>query len=187
MSGTSTWTNSVVTGSFYQGSTSASPAQLFGQFNGAASADVHNERAVSMALWLRQRPDAPIAAISTALGLLQDAQEQAAVGAEGPTESTWAAAANTADLALEGLVATYLNASADDRAITALRDHGGLAQSPPTPSFNVAAFVARMAAEGITIATANGGLSTSGGPMAPADAAAMNQHRREITMYLIEA
>ena len=187
MSGTSTWTTSVGTGSFYQGSTNATPAQLFGQYNAGASADQHNERAVSMALWLRQRQDAPISAVAAALSALQEVQEQAAVGATGPTEVAWLQAAITADETIETLVANYLNGSADDRAVVALRDHGSLAQSPPTPSFNVAAFVARMAAEGITITTANGGLSTSGGPMAPADAAAMNQHRREITMYLIEA
>ena len=187
MSGTATWTSSVGTGSFFPGATSATPAALFGQYAAGASADAHNERAVSMALWLRQRQDAPVSAIAAALGALQEVQEQTAVGAEGPTEAAWLQAAITADEALESLVATYLNASPDDRAVQALRDHGSLAQSPPVPPFNVAAFVARVAAEGITIATANGGLSTSGGPMAPADAAAMNAHRREITMFLIEA
>ena len=187
MSGTSTWNSTVGTGSFYQGSTSATPAALFGQYNGAASADQHNERAVSMALWLRQRQDAPVSAIAAALGLLQEVQEQAAVGANGPTESIWAAAANTADLALESLVANYLNASADDRSLQAIRDHGGLSQTAPSSSGTVASWVARMTASGITPTLSNGSVSYVGGTPGPADVEFLNSHRREITMFLIEA
>ena len=187
MSGTSTWNSSVGTGSFFPGATSATPAALFGQYNGAASADQHNERAVSMALWLRQRQDAPVSAIAAALGALQEVQEQAAVGAEGPTEAAWLQAAVTADQALEGLVATYLNASADDRAIVAIRDHGGLSQTAPSSSGTVASWVARMTASGITPTLTNGSVSYAGGTPGPADVEFLNSHRREITMYLIEA
>ena len=187
MSGTSTWTTSVGTGSFYQGSTNATPAQLFGQYNAGASADQHNERAVSMALWLRQRQDAPISAVAAALSALQEVQEQAAVGATGPTEALWLQAAITADQALEALVANYLNASADDRSLQAIRDHGGLSQTAPSSSGTVASWVARMTASGITPTLSNGSVSYVGGTPGPADVEFLNSHRRELVMYLIEA
>ena len=192
MSGTATWSTAVGQGSFFSDQTNATPAQLFGTFNAEASPDQHADRAAFLAVWLSARLDAPVASISAAMGALKAAQVQANIGATGGSVSMlWAAVAAAADEALDTLTGNYLASTADQRAISAVRANGSLAQAAPMPAFSPGTFVAALAARGIvaTLGSSGSGVTYQGaaGLLCPADQVAITMRRREIQMFLVES
>jgi hypothetical protein len=190
MSGTSTWTTAIGQGSFYVGQTNATPTQLFGSHNDAATPDQHADRATFLALWLGARLDAPTNAINAAMVALKAAQSVANVGTPANASLLWAAVAAATDEALDTLAGNYLASTADQRAISALRANGSLAQAAPMPAFSPGTFVAALAARGVVAAVGSGGSGVSyqgaAGLLGPADQASIQAHRREIEVFLVE-
>jgi hypothetical protein len=190
MSGTATWSAAVGQGSFFPGATAATPAELFGTFNAEASPDQHWERAQLLGVWLAARQDAPAATITAQLAAVRQVQAQANIGATSDVSTLWGPAAAAADLALDSLAGNYLASTADQRAISALRANGSLAQAAPMPAFSPGTFVAALAARGVVAAVGSGGSGVSyqgaAGILGPADQASIQTHRREIELFLVE-
>ena len=187
MSGSSVWSQIIPSNSFYGGAVTATPQTLFGSYSSGATADQHAQRASLLAVWLNAREDAPTSAINAALGAMKTAQEEANVGAVGPTEGVWGAAAAAADQALDAICGAYLSGGAVPDAIEALRDHGALLPGAPIQSFSPSTFVQQLAARGITLTTNGYGLAAAGGPLSPDDAQNLQKYKYHIVLYLLEA
>ena len=177
MSGTNAWNAPINNGSFYglqNGTqTAATPAQLFGTYNSAATPEAHLERCELMVAWLNARQGAPVAAIEAIMVPVRNAIVISQSGTPTAGSSVWGPAAAAAEQALEQFVVNH-----------------GLAGGTFGQGFDVAGFLGRLASLGITAASVNGWPAYAGGgggKMSGEIGELAAKNRRAIGLFLVEA